>query len=560
VPLKKQTVLDGRYELGKPLGQGGMATVRMAADLRLGRTVAVKLLRTDRLADPTFLERFRREARAAGSLNHASIVAVYDTGEAADGGDGLPAPYIVMEYVEGRTIRALLRAQKRIDPERALEITAEVLAALEHSHQAGIVHRDIKPGNVMVTPSGAVKVMDFGIARALDAGQTITKTSAMIGTAQYISPEQVRGGAIDIRSDLYSTGCLLYEMLTGRPPFTGDSPIAVAYQHVREMPAAASSLNRDVPPEADAILQKALQKNPRVRYQTAFEMRADVLRALDGVGIAAGAGPSAVPTADAGPSGAADASVNSRAAALVVPVRPAQEPVAGAGAGTGADSAADSAAAAGPGTGEAEDPDRTVAGIAAMADDVHDPGLPGERTIVEADEWGDDGGRTRPASVFEPEDDGERPMSRRRKLVLAAVAVAALLVIGGGGTMLAILLGAGGPGPNAERPIKPAVTTNQNQNSPTTSKSPSPTQSEDDDTRVVRDDEPQRRNTPTPTPTETPTPTTSPSPTKQPTPTPTKPEPTEPEPEPTQPTNTPRETPTTTPAETPDPDAADAAA
>ncbi|GAB3411148.1 hypothetical protein GCM10027569_27500 [Flindersiella endophytica] len=522
-------MLDGRYELGKPLGQGGMATVRMAADLRLGRTVAVKLLRTDRLADPTFLERFRREARAAGSLNHASIVAVYDTGEAEDAGDGLPAPYIVMEYVEGRTVRALLRAQKRIDPERALEITAEVLAALEHSHQAGIVHRDIKPGNVMVTPAGAVKVMDFGIARALEAGQTITKTSAMIGTAQYISPEQVRGGAIDIRSDLYSTGCLLYEMLTGRPPFTGDSPIAVAYQHVRENPAAASSLNRDVAPEVDAILQKSLQKNPRDRYQTAFEMRADVLRALDGVGVLAGERPGA------GPAPGAAASANSRAAALVVPVRPPEVPAAGAD--------------------EPEDPDRTiavdpaVAGIAAMADDTLDPGGPAERTIVEADDWGG-GGRTRSASVFEPDDTGERPMSRRRKLVLAAVAVAALLVIGGGGTMLAILLGAGGPGSSAEQPIKPAATTSQSKPTSATPNSPSPT----DDTRVIRDDEPQRRDTPTPTPTETPTPTTSPSPTKSPSPKPTEPEPEPTQPPPTKPpTSTPKPAPTT-PQETPPPD------
>jgi tRNA A-37 threonylcarbamoyl transferase component Bud32 len=530
VPLKKQTVLDGRYELGKPLGQGGMATVRMAADLRLGRTVAVKLLRSDRLADPTFLERFRREARAAGSLNHASIVAVYDTGEAADAGDGLPAPYIVMEYVEGRTVRALLRSQKRIDPERALEITAEVLAALEHSHHAGIVHRDIKPGNVMVTPAGAVKVMDFGIARALDSGQTITKTSAMIGTAQYISPEQVRGGAIDIRSDFYSTGCLLYEMLTGRPPFIGDSPIAVAYQHVRENPQSASSLNSAVSPAVDAILAKALQKNPRDRYQTAFEMRADVLRALDGIGIAAGAA--------SGPG----AGANSRAAALVVPLRPAAE-------------------ASGASGAEQGDPDQTiavdpaVAGVAAVADNELDPGLPAERTIVELDEWDDGGGGPAgPASVFADDGDGQPPMSRRRKLVLAAVAVAALLVIGGGGTMLAMLLGAGGPGPSAERrPINPGATTSQTKTGTATPGSPTPTQDDDDDTRVIRDDEPQRRDTPTPTstptPTQQPTPTNEPTPTTKPTPKPTQPEPT---PEPTTPpTNEPKPPPTTPPVETP---------
>ena len=221
-------LIGGRYELGELLGRGGMAEVRKGTDSRLGRVVAIKRLRTDLASDATFQARFRREAQSAASLNHPAIVAVYDTGEEwsdADGAgrEGVDQPYIVMEYVAGRTLREIVHEGRKILPERALEITSGVLAALDYSHRAGIIHRDIKPGNVMLTPSGDVKVMDFGIARAIsDASSTMTQTAAVVGTAQYLSPEQARGETVDSRSDVYSTGCLLYELLTGRPPFVGD--------------------------------------------------------------------------------------------------------------------------------------------------------------------------------------------------------------------------------------------------------------------------------------------------------------------------------------------------
>ncbi|WP_045698609.1 Stk1 family PASTA domain-containing Ser/Thr kinase [Streptomyces rubellomurinus] len=278
--------LGGRYELGGVLGRGGMAEVYLAHDTRLGRSVAVKTLRADMARDPSFQARFRREAQSAASLNHPAIVAVYDTGE--DYIDGISIPYIVMEYVEGSTLRELLHSGRRLLPERALEMTIGILQALEYSHRAGIVHRDIKPANVMLTRQGNVKVMDFGIARAMgDTGMTMTQTSAVIGTAQYLSPEQARGDQVDARSDLYSTGCLLYELLTVRPPFVGDSPVAVAYQHVREEPQPPSVFDPEVRPEVDAIVLKALAKDRDYRYQSADEMRDDIERFLDGLPVAA---------------------------------------------------------------------------------------------------------------------------------------------------------------------------------------------------------------------------------------------------------------------------------
>ncbi|MGW2249481.1 Stk1 family PASTA domain-containing Ser/Thr kinase [Kitasatospora sp. NPDC001660] len=278
--------LGGRYELGGVLGRGGMAEVYLAHDTRLGRSVAVKTLRADMARDPSFQARFRREAQSAASLNHPAIVAVYDTGE--DYIDGISIPYIVMEYVEGSTLRELLHSGRRLLPERALEMTIGILQALEYSHRAGIVHRDIKPANVMLTRQGNVKVMDFGIARAMgDAGMTMTQTSAVIGTAQYLSPEQAKGEQVDARSDLYSTGCLLYELLTVRPPFVGDSPVAVAYQHVREEAQPPSVFDPEVRPEVDAIVLKALAKDRDYRYQTADEMRDDIERFLDGLPVAA---------------------------------------------------------------------------------------------------------------------------------------------------------------------------------------------------------------------------------------------------------------------------------
>ncbi len=276
-------VVGGRYAMGGMLGRGGMAEVRSAVDRRLGRPVAVKQLRADLATDPTFQARFRREAQSAAGLNHPTIVAVYDTGEETDPRTGVSIPYIVMELVEGSTLRDVLRDGRKILPERALELTQGVLDALSYSHKAGIIHRDIKPANVMLTPTGGVKVMDFGIARAVaDTSATMTQTAAVIGTAQYLSPEQARGETVDARSDIYSAGCLLYELLVGRPPFVGDSPVSVAYQHVREAPVPPSQLDPVISADIDAVTLKALAKDPADRYQSAREMKSDIGRVLAG--------------------------------------------------------------------------------------------------------------------------------------------------------------------------------------------------------------------------------------------------------------------------------------
>ncbi|MDP9864217.1 MULTISPECIES: Stk1 family PASTA domain-containing Ser/Thr kinase [Streptosporangium] len=274
--------LGDRYELDGVVGRGGMAEVYRARDIRLDRIVAIKTLRADLARDHIFQARFRREAQSAASLNHPSIVAVYDTGEDVAG--GAPVPYIVMEFVDGRTLRDLLRADRRLLPERAAELVDGILRALDYSHRGGIVHRDIKPANIMITNNGDVKVMDFGIARAMaDSAATMTQTAQVIGTAQYLSPEQARGERVDARSDIYSTGCVLYELLTGQPPFTGDSPVAIAYQHVREDPIPPSQIDPDIPKWADAIVLKAMAKDPAHRYQSAGEMRADIQRAMSGM-------------------------------------------------------------------------------------------------------------------------------------------------------------------------------------------------------------------------------------------------------------------------------------
>lgn len=276
--------LGGRYELDGVVGRGGMAEVYRARDLRLDRIVAIKTLRSDLARDHTFQARFRREAQSAASLNHPAVVAVYDTGE--DVTDGTPVPYIVMEFVDGRTLRDLLRQDRRLLPERAAELVDGILRALDYSHRGGIVHRDIKPANVMITRAGDVKVMDFGIARAMaDSAATMTQTAQVIGTAQYLSPEQARGERVDARSDIYSTGCVLYELLTGQPPFTGDSPVAIAYQHVREEPIPPSQIDPDIPAWCDAIVLKAMAKDPAHRYQSAGEMRADIQRAMSGMPV-----------------------------------------------------------------------------------------------------------------------------------------------------------------------------------------------------------------------------------------------------------------------------------
>ncbi|WP_084631969.1 Stk1 family PASTA domain-containing Ser/Thr kinase [Demequina aestuarii] len=280
-------MLAGRYEVGDLIGRGGMAEVHIGYDTRLGRTVAIKILRADLARDPSFQTRFRREAQSAAGLNHPSIVAVYDTGEDhIPGATGNPqaVPFIVMEYVEGHTVRDILKGDVAAPIDEAVEIASGVLTALDYAHHAGLVHRDIKPANVMLTPTGAVKVMDFGIARALaDAGNTMTQTQAVVGTAQYLSPEQARGETVDARSDLYSAGCLLFELLTGRPPFIGDSPVSVAYQHVREEAPKPSDFASDVPTALDQVVLRALAKNRDHRYATAQEFLGD-LRAVMGGG------------------------------------------------------------------------------------------------------------------------------------------------------------------------------------------------------------------------------------------------------------------------------------
>jgi eukaryotic-like serine/threonine-protein kinase len=273
--------LSDRYELGEILGFGGMSEVHLARDVRLHRDVAVKVLRADLARDPSFYLRFRREAQNAAALNHPAIVAVYDTGE-AETATG-PLPYIVMEYVDGITLRDIVHNDGPIEPRRAIEIIADACQALNFSHQHGTIHRDVKPANIMISKAGAVKVMDFGIAKAIaDAGNPVTQTAAVIGTAQYLSPEQARGETVDARSDVYSLGCVLYEILTGAPPFVGDSPVAVAYQHVREDPVPPSERNPALSPDLDAVVLKALAKNPDNRYQTAAEMRTDLIRVHSG--------------------------------------------------------------------------------------------------------------------------------------------------------------------------------------------------------------------------------------------------------------------------------------
>ena len=269
-------LLGGRYALGEMIGTGGMADVFIGDDTRLNRKVAIKVLRRDLARDPSFVARFRKEALAAGGLNHSGIVSVYDSGEENN------SPYIVMELITGESLRQLL--QKGLIPQdRALEIVEGILQALEYSHKEGIVHRDIKPGNIMITDSGDIKVMDFGIARATDdIGATMTNTWNVVGTAQYLSPEQATGEVADGRSDLYSLGCLMYELLTGRPPFTGDTPVSIAYQHVSSPITPASQVKPGLSTDIDRMLEVVLSKDPNNRYQDATAMLADLQRVIKG--------------------------------------------------------------------------------------------------------------------------------------------------------------------------------------------------------------------------------------------------------------------------------------
>ena len=278
-------ILGGRYEVGELIGRGGMAEVHLGHDTRLGRTVAIKMLRSDLARDPSFLTRFRREAQSAAGLNHHAVVAVYDSGEdiaVETGGARVDVPYIVMEYIEGETLRDILDDEGKLAPDEAARVTMGILSALDYSHEKGIVHRDIKPANVMLTRGGSVKVMDFGIARALaDTSATMTSAQAVVGTARYLSPEQAQGETVDARSDLYSAGCVLFELLTGRTPFVGE-PVSLVYQHITDQPQAPSVYEPSVPPAMDAVTLHSLEKPRGSRYQHAGDFRADLQRARTG--------------------------------------------------------------------------------------------------------------------------------------------------------------------------------------------------------------------------------------------------------------------------------------
>ena len=335
-------LLADRYQVEDVVGRGGMSDVHRGRDRRLSRPVAVKVLRKDLARNPAMQERFRLEAQNAADLNHPNIVAVYDTGDSTEG--ELTIPYIVMEFVDGDVLRDLLSRDGPPPPRRALEIVADICVALDFSHRHGVVHRDIRPGNVMLSRAGVVKVMDFGTARVGTAGQAVTTATAIIGTAHYLAPEQIDGGRVDARSDIYAAGCVLYELLTGTPPFTAPSPVAVAYQHVREVARPPSEIVAGLPRQLDAIVLKALSKNPLNRYQNATEMRTDLRRALSGQAVSATpvmseqqrsdligartlvsttAGPRGIDTSGGPAVGSAPATA-ARGPALLAPVQPAE--------------------------------------------------------------------------------------------------------------------------------------------------------------------------------------------------------------------------------------------
>jgi beta-lactam-binding protein with PASTA domain len=431
-------LLAGRYEVGDLIGRGGMAEVHIGYDTRLGRNVAIKILRADLARDPSFQTRFRREAQAAAGLNHPAIVAVYDTGEdqiRTEQGGLQAVPFIVMEYVEGHTVRDILKGDVAAPIDEAIEITMGVLSALDYAHHAGLVHRDIKPANVMLTPTGAVKVMDFGIARALaDVGQTMTQSQAVVGTAQYLSPEQARGENVDARSDLYSTGCLLFELLTGRPPFVGDSPVSVAYQHVREAAPRPSQFASDVPSALDAVVERALQKDRANRYSTAQEFMADLQRVLD---------PSAAPASGANPIGSAAYGAGAAGVAAAG--------IGGAALGAGAGQAPSSPYApyggpSTPGEGQPETGPTAVMPAAVAAGGSSWGSVMGGATPPVAP-------RPTTSTLVTDEELVEDTDSRRRTLIQVGIAVAALIAL-----ILLVFAIFKLAGPKDDGPVEPDVT------------------------------------------------------------------------------------------------------
>src|SRR4051794_9548760 len=291
--MSQETVFNGRYELHRRLARGGMADVFLARDQLLDRPVAVKVLFPEFATDPNFVERFRREAQSAANLNHPNIVSVYDWGQEQG------TYFIVMEYIDGRSLADILRTEGPLHPQRAAEVASDIASALGFAHRNGVVHRDVKPGNVLISPSGQVKVADFGIARALgaDPESNLTQAGSVMGTATYFAPEQAQGLPLDPRSDLYSLGVVLYEMVTGRPPFSGESPVAIAYKHVQEQPPPPRHLNTNVPPALEAIILKLLSKNPQARYPSAEDLRADLRRFQEGQPVFAASGAAAAPAA-----------------------------------------------------------------------------------------------------------------------------------------------------------------------------------------------------------------------------------------------------------------------
>src|ERR1700723_2741303 len=281
-PVDDPRLYSGRYQVTHLIARGGMAIVYRAQDVLLNRPVAIKTLYPELSADPLFVEGFRREAQAAANLSHPNIVPVFDWGE--DNG----TYFIVMEFIDGRPLSSILRTAGPMHPDRAAEIGADVAIALAYAHRHGVIHRDVKPGNVLITEDGIVKVTDFGIARAINTEESLTQTGAVMGTAAYFSPEQAEGKGVDARSDIYSLGVVLYEMAVGKPPFTGDSPVAVASKHVRDQPVLPRVVNPAIPVELEAVIMKAMAKSPNDRYATAEEFRADLLRFIDGRPVEAG--------------------------------------------------------------------------------------------------------------------------------------------------------------------------------------------------------------------------------------------------------------------------------